>query len=198
MVMWNTPNYGSRARRGLSLLLLVSALGLGCSSLDGPTADVDTWKADWKDRSARMADGAAAAGDAVGESVTTAYSGVREGFEEPDHTNFGPYPKRYVRSIKRHMLRFEGVPDDANFQFGKPQKGFMNKGILAGGKIDWQGYLIDLNVETTTFAGQKRTKSYIVRMKDGEVVEVHDAAYSAALRRLEGEANVPPPARRAR
>jgi hypothetical protein len=52
-------------------------------------------------------------------------------------------------------------------------------------------------VETTTFAGQKRTKSYTVRIKDGEVVEVHDAAYSSALHRMEPSA-APPPARRAR
>jgi len=196
--MWNTPSSGSRARRGWFVFLLACALGVGCSSIDGPTSDVDTWKADWKDRSARMADGAVRAGDAMGESVTTAYQGVREGFEEPDVTNFGPYPKEYVGTIKRHMLRFEGVPDDANFQFGRPEKGFMNKGILAGGKIDWQGYLVDLNVEATTFAGQKRTKGYVVRMKDGEVVEVHAAAYAAALRRLEPTPGAAPPARRAR
>ncbi len=192
MVMWNTPS-----SRGWTSFLAACALGLGCTSLDGPTSDVDTWKADWKDRSARMADGAARAGEAVGESMSTAYQGVRDGFEDPDQTNFGPYPKRYVSTIKRHMLRFEGVPDDANFQFGRPEKGFMNRGILAGGKIAWQGYLVDLNVETTTFAGQTRTKGYIVRMKDGEVVEVHEAAYATGLRRLEPK-DAAPPARRAR
>ena len=130
-------------------------------------------------------------------AAPSAMRALRDGFEEPDATNFGPFPKKYVGTVKRHMLRFEGVPDDANFQFGRPERGFMNDGILAGGKIAWQGYLVDLNVETTTFAGQKRTKSYVVRMKDGEVIEVHDAAYSHALRRLEPK-DAPPPAKRAR
>lgn len=204
MVMWNTPNLRDLVPAtdgfwqtallicgGIALLLL-----LGCTSIDGPTAEVGEWKNEWKERGARVADGASRAGEAVGDSVVTAYSGVKTGFEEPDGTNFGPYPKSYVATIKRHMLRFEGVSDEATFQFGKPEKGFMNKGILAGGKIDWQGYLIDLNIASTTFAGQSRSKSYVVRMKDGEVVEVHDAEYAAALRRL--EANEPAPANRAR
>jgi hypothetical protein len=61
----------------------------------------------------------------------------------------------------------------------------MNAGILAGGEVEWQGWLVDVEIETPTFAGQKRSKAYVVRMRDGEVEEVHDARYAHALRRVE-------------
>jgi hypothetical protein len=169
----------------LAFLLVPTWLWLGpaCSSIDGPSSDVDTWKDDWKDRAVAVKDGAARGAEAVGESLGTAYQGVREGFEEPAAGAYGPYPKGYPEAIRRHMLRFEGVPEDASFEFGQPEKGYMNDGILAGGKIEWQGWLVDVEVETETFAGQKRKKAYVVRMSDGEVVEVQDAAYAGVLRR---------------
>lgn len=46
---------------------------------------------------------------------------------------------------------------------------------------------MDLKVETTTFAGQKRSKAYVVRMTDGEVVEVVDAEYAGAIHRVSQE-----------
>ena len=178
MVTWRTP------RRLLALLLVLTWLGPACSSIDGPSSDVDTWKDDWKGRAVAVKDGAARGAEVVGDSLGTAYRGVRDGFEEPGAGAYGPYPKGYAEAIRRHMLRFEGTPDDASFKFGKPERGYMNDGILAGGEIEWQGWLVDLEVETTTFAGQKRTKAYVVRMSDGEVVEVQDAAYAGMLRRV--------------
>jgi hypothetical protein len=178
MVTWRTP------LRMLALLLIATGLGPACSSIDGPSSDVDTWKEDWKNRAVAVKDGAARGAEVVGDSLGTAYQGVRDGFEEPGTEAYGPYPKAYAEAIRRHMLRFEGIPDDASFQFGKPERGYMNDGILAGGKIEWQGWLVDVEVETETFAGQKRKKAYVVRMSDGEVVEVQDAAYAGVLRRV--------------
>ena len=66
----------------------------------------------------------------------------------------------------------------------------MNRGLFQGGGIAWQGWLIDVQVETASrFEGQARTRGYVVRMREGEVIEVHNARYSAALRRV--EANPP-------
>ncbi len=177
MVIWRTP----RCRLALLVAWLPIAGVVGCSAIDGPTLDVDRWK----ERAGRVSDGAARGAEVVGESLGTAYRGVREGFEAPSDRAYGAYPKGFAEAVRRHMLRFEKIAQDASFQFGEPVKGFMNAGILAGGKIEWQGWLVDVEVETTTFAGQRRAKGYIVRMKDGEVEEVHDAAYAGALRRLE-------------
>ena len=83
------------------------------------------------------------------------------------------------------MLRFEGVSELASFQFGRPVKGYTNKGILAGGEIEWQGYMVDVEIETKRFGGQKRSKAYVVRMHDDEIIEVLDATYAGALKRFE-------------
>ncbi len=179
MVIWRTP------RDPKALLLAPLLLGLllgtqGCTSIDGPTEDVDSWKTSWKNRAVAVKDGAAAGAAATGRAMGTAYSGIRDGFEEPTADAYGPYPKGFADAIRRHMLRFEGTPKDASFRFGKPEKAFMNAGILAGGKIEWQGWVVDVEVETSTFAGQKRSKSYTVRMTDGEVEEVQDARYAEA------------------
>jgi hypothetical protein len=180
MVTWHTP----RCLLPLlaSLLLL---LGAGCTSIDGPTEDVDEWEDGWKERAVKVKDGAAAGASAVGESIGTAYKGVRDGFEEPNPNGYGPYPKGYAAAIRRHMLRFEGVPEEATFQFGKPERAWINDGILAGGEIEWQGWVVDLEIGTKSFAGQLRTRGYVVRMTDGEVEEVQDADYAGMIRRLE-------------
>jgi len=176
MVTWRTPP--------LQLLVVLTWLGLACSSTGGPSSKVDTLKQEWTNGSMAVKDGAARGAEAVGESLGTAYRGVRDGYEEPGADGYGPYPKGYAELIRRHMLRFEGVPGDASFEFRKPEQGYLNDGILVGGKIEWQGWLVDVEVETKAFTGQKRTKAYVVRMRDGEVVEVHDASYADILRRV--------------
>ena len=189
MVIRRTP-----CRLWPSLVVALAVLASGCTTIDGPTEDVDTWKTSWKGRAVAVKDGAAAGAVVVGESIGTAYTGIRDGFEEPSEDAWGKPPARYPERIRKHMIRFEGVPEKASFKFGQPERGYMNAGILAGGEVEWQGWLVDVEVETTTFAGQKRTKAYIVRMRDGEVEEVHDANYAHALRRVEPG----PPASRTR
>ncbi|MGH0028809.1 MAG: hypothetical protein ACQGVC_03390 [Myxococcota bacterium] len=187
-MIWRTPRCRWSSLAAAPPLLVAGVLAaalLGCTSIDGPTEDVDTWKESWKGRAVAVKDGAAAGAVAVGDSIGTAYTGIRDGFEDPEADAFGPAPKRYAERIRKHMIRFEDVPRDASFQFGAPERGYMNAGILAGGKVEWQGWLVDVEVETTTFAGQKRSKAYVVRMTQGEVEEVHDAQYTHALRRLE-------------
>lgn len=189
MVIWRTPCCR------WSLLAALTMLAIGCTTIDGPTEDVDTWKSSWKERAVAVKDGAATGAVVVGESIGTAYTGIRDGFEEPAPDAWGRPPSRYAERIRKHMIRFEGVSQKASFKFGKPEKGYMNAGILEGGQIEWQGWLVDVEIGTTSFTGQKRSKAYVVRMSDGEVVEVHDAQYTAALHRLEPDS---PPAARAR
>lgn len=181
MVIWRTP----RCRWSLFAATLPLLAALGCTSIDGPTEDVDTWKSSWKGRAVAVKDGAAAGAEVVGESIGTAYTGIRDGFEDPADDGWGRPPSRYPERIRKHMIRFEGVSEKANFKFGAPERGYMNAGILAGGAIEWQGWLVDVEVVTTTFAGQQRSKGYVVRMTEGEVEEVHDAKYVSAIRRVE-------------
>ncbi len=60
----------------------------------------------------------------------------------------------------------------------------MNKGIFRGGGVAWQGWLVDVDVETVQSLTKHRAgRSYVVRIRDGEIIEVHQD--STLLRRLE-------------
>lgn len=125
-------------------------------------------------------------GKAVGSGAKQAYRGVTKGFADPDSkASFGAYPKGFANEIRKHFLRFMDVPDDANFMFGKPQKGYRNKGILLGGEIDWHGYLVDVTVEIESkLSGHKKADEYVVRMRDGEVIGVVAEKYASDLKKL--------------
>jgi hypothetical protein len=168
-----------------TILAQVAALLLcACTSLEGTTADEETWTSEMKQAGATVASATARGAGAVGDSLGTAYKGVTTGFEDPARSAYGPYPKDYVRTIRKHMLRFEDVPETAGFRFGKPERSYLNKGLFRGGEIEWQGWIVDVAIETTTAFGQPHTDEYVVRMNDGDVVEVLEAEYAGALRRV--------------
>ena len=178
-----------------TIVPLIAALLLcACASLEGTTADEETFSSDVKQGARAVASATARGAEAVGDSLGTAYQGVTNGFEDPESSAFGPYPSDYVRIIRKHMQRFEDVPETASFSFGKPERGYLNKGLLRGGKVEWQGWVVDLAIETKNAFGQPHTDAYVVRMNDGDVVEVLEAEYASALRRVRQDA---PPAARA-
>ncbi len=171
--------------------LLVAAFAcssFACASLDAPIEETESWKATWKRRATSLADGASRGAGAVGESLTVAAKGVAKGFDDPDAQAWGRYPEEYPRLIQTHLLRFEGLPVKASLRFGRPVKGYMNEGLFQGGGIAWQGYLVDVTVAIPSrFEGRQRELNYTVRMRDGEVIEVHDARYTSALQRVVDE-----------
>jgi hypothetical protein len=83
------------------------------------------------------------------------------------------------------------VKQPASFQFGKPVRAYQNKGLLRGGAVDWQGWVVDLVIETKTPFGQPDTREYVVRMNEDDVVEVVDKAYAGAIRRVSAAGSVP-------
>src|SRR5262245_63187862 len=154
--------------RTLALLLALSLLVLAsCTSFEAANSNVGALTTEMKEGSQKVASATARGAEAVGESVGTAYRGVKNGFQEPDADAYGPYPKDYASTIRRHMLRFEGVEETASFQFGKPVRSYLNKGLLYGGEIDWQGWVVDLAIETKVRLGEPMIDEYVVRMKDG-------------------------------
>ena len=169
------------------VLLIAGLLLCSCTSLEGSTADTTTWTSEVKSGSVKVARATARGAEAVGDSMGTAYRGVTNGFEDPKDKAYGPYPRDYVNTIRKHMMRFENVSDKASFRFGKPEKAYLNKGLLRGGDIEWQGWVVDLAIETTTVFGQPHTEEYVVRMNDGDVVEVLEAQFATAIRRLSQE-----------
>jgi hypothetical protein len=130
---------------------------------------------------ARAVTGGAAA---FGRGVGTAYGGVRQGFQEPaGDAAYGPYPKNYVDLVKKHFTRVLRYPEAANYTLGKPARGYMNQGLLRGGGVAWQGWLVDVEVQTVqSVTGHRAARSYVVRIRDGEIIEVHQDP--SLLRRL--------------
>ena len=177
------------------LPLFAAFLLCACTSLEGTTADEETWTSEMKQAGATVANATARGAGAVGDSLGTAYKGVTTGFEDPANSAYGPYPKDYVHTIRKHMMRFADVPETASFRFGKPERSYLNKGLLRGGEVEWQGWVVDVAIETTTAFGQPHTDEYVVRMNDGDVVEVLEAEYAGALRRIRQDPPSTPAAR---
>lgn len=172
-----------------SVLLYAAFLLCSCSSPDGPapesaTAPESAWKTQVREGSQKVASATAHGAVVVRDSVDTAYRGVKNGYAEPEDRAYGPYPRDYPRVIKKHMQRFEGLDDAASLRFGKPERAYFNKGLLRGGEVDWQGWVVDLEVEAKALFGEPRVVQYVVRMKDGEVVEVIERAHAGALSRV--------------
>ena len=175
-------------------LLITAALLISCSSFEGTSAKVEDLGTDLKAGSRKVASATVSGAEAVGDSVGTAYHGVKQGFQEPDDRAYGPYPKNYVNKVRNHMLRFGGVEKSAGFTFGKPERSYLNKGLLLGGEIEWQGWVVEVAVQTTTRFGQPQVDEYVVRMNDGEVIEVVEKDHAGALKRADAEETSKSPA----
>ena len=176
--MRNTPPLFSAA------LLLVAALLLpACASSPEAEEKPDFGKAALafgSSTATAMKNGAGAAARASG----VAWRGVRTGFAEPEEgSQYGPYPKRYVALVRRHFHRVMGYPEDTSFQISKPVQGWMNKGLFQGGGVAWQGWLVEVRVETVMDLTKHRAeREYVVRLRDDDVVDVH--ADDALLKRV--------------
>jgi hypothetical protein len=181
----------------LSALLLCACLCAclaACASSEGPAAEEASWgPPDAVAATRKVAAGTARGAKAVGRSIGTAYRGVSQGFQDPaDAAAYGAYPRDYVSVIRKHMLRFEGVDERASFEFGQPVRSYLNKGLLRGGEVEWQGWIVDLSIRTINAFGQPETEAFVVRLSDGDVVEVVEAAYAGALRRVPESAPTAP------
>jgi hypothetical protein len=170
-------------------LLPIAALLCSCRSVPAPDtgAIAADLKQDVQQGGELVASASIRGAEAVGESVGTAYRGVQKGFDEPDNNAYGRFPQDYVTTIRKHMIRYEGVKQPASFQFGKPVRAYLNKGLLRGGTVEWQGWVVDVAIETKTAFGQPNTHEYVVRMNEGDVVEVLDKAYAGAIRRVSAQ-----------
>jgi hypothetical protein len=177
------------------VLLIATSLLCSCASREGDDPDRGKWKAELSQSTQKAASatvrGAEVTAEVVGDSVGTAYRGVKNGFAPPEDDAYGSYPRDYVNAIRKHLQRFEGVKQTASFQFGEPVRAYLNKGLLRGGEVEWQGWVVDVQVETKTALGQPEVNEYVVTMKDDDIVEVIEKAYAGALRRVGGGTPVP-------
>jgi hypothetical protein len=176
--------------RTLALLIAASVLS-ACSSFEGTASHVETLTTGVKEGGQKVASSTARGAKAVGKSVGTAYHGVTNGFQDPESKAFGPYPDDYLNTIRKHMMRFEGVKETASFYFDRPVRGYVNQGLLLGGEIDWQGWVVDVAIETKTLLGQPERDEYVVRMNGNDIVEVVEKRYAGAIARVPAENSTP-------
>lgn len=137
-----------------------------------------------------VASGATAVGKgavAVGRGLGTAYRGVRGGYQAPEgEEDFGAFPDAYVSEIVKHFRRILDHPEDARFVFGEPTRGWMNHGILRGGGVAWRGWLVDVAVHTRDrLSGEIISHRFVVRLRDGDVIDVHRDVDSKILQRVQ-------------
>jgi len=174
--MWSFP-------RSPAGWLAPLALALGCANYSQPAAETEQWAEGVRETAGQAAELTAKGARKTGRAVATAVTGVRKGFDEPDPGAYGPFPEGFARRIQSHMRHFGGASKKASFQFSKPGRGYLNAGLLAGGGVSWQGWLVEVTVqEDSLFASQARPRSFVVRMSEGEVVEVLEAEYADGLR----------------
>lgn len=193
-------------RTALPLLVAAGLALAACASTPDAPAEPDPpaseTSADWRGDAARAAGRAAdVAGDAAaatwqatrtaGTHLGIAAKGVVKGFERPERdANYGPYPRGYAEEVKKHFERVLRTPDDASFRISRPVRGYMNHGLLRGGGVAWRGWLVDVEVSRAVRFGEgERTQQYVVRMRDGEVIDVHKGAEHSFLRRAQPPAS---------
>lgn len=161
-------------RTGIPPLLAALLLLVGCAS--NPEAER---KPDLGRAAVAFGGGFASAmksgAGAVGRGTKTAWRGVREGFAEPESdSGYGPYPKRYAQLVRRYFVRVLRYPESASFVLSRPERGWMNRGLFQGGGVAWQGWLVDVEVETTMrLTGHRAGRHYVALLRDGDVVDVH-------------------------
>lgn len=191
-VTWHTP-----------LVLAVALLLAACASAPDvpedaparPSASVHPdWRGDARQAASRASHAASAvagatwqATRATGDALGTAAHGIRGGFERPAaDADYGGYPADCAGVVKAHFRRVLRFPESVSFRFGRPERGYMNKGLLQGGGVAWRGYLIDVEVtkRAALFGAKVRPQAYVVRLRDDEVVDVHRGAEHRFLGRV--------------
>jgi len=100
-----------------------------------------------------------------------------------DDARFGSEPTNYSKQVQQYILANFHYPSDARFKIGKPRRAYMNKGIFLGGDIEWLGYILDVRVQSV-HGHFRRSNHYVVRIRNDEIVEVHEAANTPVLHEM--------------
>lgn len=130
----------------------------------------------------------AIAGDRLGKvakGTGQAVKKVRLKYQEPGpKADYGAPPKHAVRAVKRHFAKVLRYPESAGYRFGEISRGYMNDGLARGGEVVWYGYLLEVRVESKRWlAKNPEREDFVVRFRDGEVVDVHRGREPALLHR---------------
>ncbi len=122
----------------------------------------------------------------VAKGTGKAVKKVRLKYQEPGpKAEYGTAPKHAVRTVKRHFEKVLRYPESAGYRFGEISRGYMNDGLARGGEVVWYGYLLELRVESKRWlAKDLEREDFVVRFRDGEVIDVHRGREPALVHRL--------------
>lgn len=68
----------------------------------------------------------------------------------PD-ADYGALPENYEELIKSKNDRFWGDSLVTSYLFGRPRKGYFNRGLLFGGGVSWKGYVVPFSFNHKKF-----------------------------------------------
>lgn len=85
--------------------------------------------------------------------------------------DYGPRPDNYQELIKRYFAQTLHDPASARFRFGEPYTGYLQQGLLLGGRVQQAGYFVDVWVQAKMPSGEYTPEKHlVVLIKNGEVL----------------------------
>lgn len=98
------------------------------------------------------------------------------GFQSPQPgADYGAYPSNYVDIVHEYFNQILKDPESARYRFDQPERGYMNHSLIYGGDVAWHGYLVKVDVNAkNSFGGYVGYTPYIVKIRDGKVIGIHN------------------------
>lgn len=117
--------------------------------------------------------------------VLLSLQGCASMFKQPPlEADFGTPPVHYEETIKAHFDNVLIDPESARYQFSTPIKAYGNKGLVWGGGVSWQGWLVDVYVNAKNrYGGYTGRKLYAVAFKGEQIYRVIEGGEHTLLHR---------------
>lgn len=108
-------------------------------------------------------------------------------FEQlPPQASLGDPPIGFENAIKRHFESTLKDPESARYKFGRPIKAYANNGLIAGGKVAWKGYMVDVEVNAkNSYGGYVGYKPYMFFFTANTIYRVYEGNSHPLVHRLE-------------
>ena len=95
--------------------------------------------------------------------------------------DYGPYPQNLEETVKNHFSMSLFDPFSAQYQIGKPYKGYLREAPIKGGEPTVFGYIVNINVNAKNrYGAYVGWKGYRLMIRDdGVVSEIHPNVWFA-------------------
>lgn len=98
----------------------------------------------------------------------------------------GIAPQNYENTIKDQFEKMLKDPDSARYKFGQPVRAYSNGGLIFGGKVEWAGYLVDVNVNgKNSYGGYSGFRPYMALFSGNQLVRIVEGSEDILVHRME-------------